>query len=301
MTSLDDFIFKDKKSNKNFDGKQYTGKNFHIYYQNSKTMSKVIMENSIQTIVTSPPYGNLRDYGIKGQIGIDQSYGEYINSLDDIWRECYKILKPSGTFWLNVGHQMVKSNLIYIGSDLYAHLIKVGFKLIRIFYWYKKNYASGYSKRNLLQNFEPIYCYAKDVNKVKFYEENAIYNDLNNDKTADYPLSYWILVRKGGSLKGSNNNPHPAPYPNELVERVIEISTDSGDKVLDPFLGSGTTTKIAVEKQRYGIGFEINSEFYKLNKCRMEMKDNFSKIEDWIKIYNAKRRLGHENQKMKNF
>ena len=251
-------------------------KNFKIFYDDSRKISEYIQLDSVQTIVTLPPYGDLRDYGVEGQIGLNQSYEEYLSSLDEIWRECFKVLKLSGTLWLNIGHQMIKEVLRVIGSDVLSHLTSIGFKLIRIFYWYKRNYASGYNKRNLLQNFEPIYVLCKDEKSVHLDENAAIFEEFDAEEPVHFPLSYWLLVRKGGSLKKEQNNPHPAPYPDELVDRVIRISSKPQDIVLDPFLGSGTTTKLARDLNRIGIGFEINSDFYQLNCCRMELNDNYS-------------------------
>ncbi|MFX0100475.1 MAG: DNA-methyltransferase, partial [Candidatus Hodarchaeota archaeon] len=206
------------------------------------------------------------------------------------------------SFWLNIGHQMINGELRFIGTDILHYMLKIGFKLKRIFYWYKRNYASGYHKRNLLLNYEPIYFFAKNPEKTYINEEYLKFNDFHpwiEEKDDIFP--YWLLIRKGGSIKKSKKNPHPASYPDELVERVIQISSKEGDKVLDPFLGSGTTTKLAESLNRYGIGFEINSSFYTLIKCRMELDDDFSLIKEWTKKFNENRKLGHETQKMKNY
>jgi DNA modification methylase len=288
------------KDGPKLEGKIYSGMNFKIIYDDSREISKYLDPESIQIIVTSPPYGDLRDYGKEGQIGNDQEYEEYLDALDSVWKECFNVLKSSGTLWLNIGHQMIKGNLRYIGADEYFHLTKIGFKLRKIFYWYKRNYASGYNKTNLLQNFEPVYCFTKDPVQAKLYEKQAIFNDFENNQKPIFALNSWLLIRKGGSLKKEQNNPHPASYPDELVERVISIASDPNDIVMDPFLGSGTTTKIARDMKRVGIGFEINENFYPLNQCRMELNDDYSSIQGWIKKYDQSRKLGHETQKMKN-
>ncbi len=293
-----------------FDGTCYAGRRFKIYYVNASRIGEFVPSDSVQVIVTSPPYADLRDYGIPGQIGLDQDYGDYLADLDTVWSACFRVLKPSGTFWLNIGHQMVNGELRNIGTDLFLHCQKIGFKLRRIFYWFKRNYASGYNKRDLLLNFEPIYCFAKDLNQTYFNEDAAKFGDFTSP---DVAYSFWRIVRKGGSLKiaksGSRdkkgptkdqNNPHPAPFPDELVDRVVCVASKEGDVVLDPFLGSGTTTKIAVSLKRNGVGFEINPDFYRLNKCRMELNDDYSSIQDWVEKFDQGRRLKHETQKMKN-
>ncbi|NMC05242.1 MAG: site-specific DNA-methyltransferase, partial [Candidatus Lokiarchaeota archaeon] len=270
-----------------------------IVYDDARKIRDYIDDDSVQVIITSPPYSDLRDYGKPGQIGLDQPYDKYLDDLDVVWRACHAVLKPSGSLWLNMGHQMIGGNMRYLGADCYHHLHEIGFKLKRVFYWYKRNYASGYHKRNLLQNFEPVYFFGKDPAKTKIFPDRAGFDDFTAWSGARLAHCSWNVIRKGGSLKAGRNNPHPAPFPDELVERILLLSSDENDVILDPFVGSGTTTKVARDMNRFGYGFELNDEFYHVNRCRMELNDDFTSLDGWIAKFDGNRKLGHETQRIK--
>lgn len=231
-----------------------------VHWSTSEDMHEV-PDGSVQSVVTSPPYWDLKDYGHEDQIGAeDQSYEEYHDRLAAVWEECYDVLRPDGTMWVVVDNVMDRGDLTLLPYHVARRCQKVGFHLQDVVVWYKPTAIAGMTDRNVVNKKEYVVYLAKsethefddDRERVNGVEDPAVGGDgrLGN---------LWRHPVKRGTVGGSVL--HKAPYPTSLIDRIVKLSTDRGDTVLDPFLGSGTTAYSALNAGRRCIGYEINTEF----------------------------------------
>ena len=230
---------------------------YQIFYTSSEKMNE-IKDKEIKSIITSPPYWHLKNYQTDEQIGYDETYEEYLNRLEKVWKECYRILKDDGSIWININYRHYKKQFYNIPYDFVKSLEKIGFKFQELFIWHKPSGIPA-SPKNLSDHFEHILFFTKSkkfkFNKKELWED--MYGLLDKNKIGNS----WRIVKKGGNLNKFNK--HPAAYPTELVEKIVKISSEKNDTILDPFLGSGTTLIGAVKLNRNFKGFEINNKEYK--------------------------------------
>jgi DNA modification methylase len=234
-------------------------KSYKVYFKSSEKMKEVKKE-SVQCVVTSPPYWDLKNYNVDGQIGYNETYEEYLSRLETVWKECFRVLKKDGSIWINVHSKMYKSKTYLIPLDIIKSLNKIGFFLKDILIWHKSSGIPSGARR-FGQHYEYILFFVKDKKNFKFRKESL-------DSIIDYKIdnlteigNVWNIHKKAGSV--GKGVPHPALYPVEMIRRIIKVSTDKTDIVLDPFLGSGTTTLAAMELSRRSIGYELNKKDYK--------------------------------------
>lgn len=245
-----------------------------IFIKSSEDMSDT-PDQMVKTIITSPPYWGLRDYNIPDQIGYNSSYHEYLIRLNKVWKECFRVLKNNGTIWININKRIKDGDMILFPYDFYINIEKIGFKLIDIIIWHKPIAVSAYGQKNLGDRYEFILVFAKSSNywlNPKYKLESPDYIHLNNET---FP-NVWRMYRKIGnigkevSLMIKNKKiKHTAIYPKELVRRIILLTTNEGDFVLDPFAGSGTTLVVANKLSRGWIGYELNPNYVKIIKYRL--------------------------------
>lgn len=248
-----------------------------IFYKSSESMEAVPNE-SIQSVVTSPPYWGLRDYDHPDQIGYDESYETYRDRLLRVWRECFRVLSPSGTMWINVNKRIVKGTYLNIPFDCYKDIQSLGFTLIDTIVWHRPISVPGHGEKNLADRYETILLCAKDP--ASSYLSNTAF------QSEDYSPSFlrglpniWKMHRKIGNIGKTVRSmvkecglKHTAMFPEELPRRAILIGTKKGDRVLDPFSGSGTTLAVAKELGRHAIGYEINSQYESIIQFRLKSK-----------------------------
>jgi len=238
---------------------------FKVFNKTSENLN-ILNNNKVDLIVTSPPYWDMKNYKIKDQIGYSESYENYLSRIKKVWEECYRVLSDKGTFWLNINTKTHNKEIRMINYDFYKQCKEIGFKLWDIVIWHKS--VSGPAKNNnLADKFEYI---------LVFYKKPGFYFNKNYEFTnCDYRISslknmgnVWNINRYWGSI--GKNYPHPAMYPDELIERILRFSTVKGDLVFDPFLGSGTTLIVAKKLSRACIGFEINLDYFSILKSRLK-------------------------------
>ena len=233
-----------------------------IHFQTSEDMEHV--ENGeVQAVVTSPPYWNLKDYQHPNQIGYGESYERYHERLDAVWQECRRVLNDSGTMWIVINKLWRNGRIFHIPYHIAKRCQKLGFFLKEMIIWNKPTAIAGMNKRNLVDKHETIIVLSKNSENYKININVGTLTgkpDYNRDGTRLTDL--WRFSVKAGSLRKTPD--HKSPYPLELVERIIRISTEPGDTILDPFLGSATTARVALELNRRCIGYEINLDFQKI-------------------------------------
>jgi DNA modification methylase len=260
------------KAMSNDRGSNYDAPLGKVIFGTSENM-RLVSDSSIRTIITSPPYWNLKDYFKDGQIG-QESYDTYLSRMSVVWNECYKKLCDDGTLWININIRTHNGKVILIPYDFIIACKNLGFFYKGIIIWHK---SSGIptSEKNIVDRHEFVLLFSKKEDFVVNFDAQKTFCDYKNDNINS--AAFWNINRKAGSV--GKKFIHPAIYPNELVKRTILLSSKSGDTVLDPFLGSGTSLISAVEAGRNFIGYEYNEGFKELMDSRFSSEIPNNKIE----------------------
>jgi len=234
-------------------------------------------DSSVHLVVTSPPYWQLKDYGTEDQIGFNHSYEEYINNLNLVWNECYRVLHQGCRMLINIGDQFARSvyygryKVIPIRSEIIKFCESIGLDYMGAILWQKRttmNTTGGatvmgsypYPRNGIVEiDYEFILIFKKPGQAPKVERERKEKSEISKEKWKEYFLGHWYF-------NGARQNGHIAMFPVELPKRAIEMFTFVGETVLDPFLGSGTTSLAAILTNRNSIGYEINEEFLSVIK-----------------------------------
>lgn len=247
-----------------------------IYIGDSRNM-KDVADGSVQLIITSPPYGALKDYDNDGQIGMDQSYSDYIQNLNEVWKECIRVLGPDGKLCINIMPLFESGNATpfkrrvthTVISDIEKFMDSTGEMFtFALYIWDKRkivrfsSFGSYPYPTNIFSTFpyEWIIVFCKKGKRDKVSDEIKEKSKLTQKEWADWAInSFWEMQPAKAKSEG-----HPAPFPKELPHRLIKLYSFYGDTVLDPFMGTGTTAEAAIELGRNAIGYEINPEYKEL-------------------------------------
>lgn len=262
--------------------------NVKIIIGDSRKMEEVLDE-SIGLVVTSPPYWNIKDYGLKGQIGYGQSLHEYLKDIYRVWKECYKKLLPGRRLCINIGDQFARSiiyghyKVIPLHAEIISQCEDIGFDYMGSIIWQKKttmNTTGGanvmgsypYPPNGLVEiDYEFILIFKKPGNGNNISSEVKIESALSKEEWKTYFTGHW-------NFGGAKQIEHEAMFPEELPLRLIKMFTFVGETVLDPFLGSGTTIKAAAQLKRNSVGYEINEKFLGIIKKKINYNNLFDKI-----------------------
>jgi site-specific DNA-methyltransferase (adenine-specific)/site-specific DNA-methyltransferase (cytosine-N4-specific) len=253
---------------------------------------KKLDAGSIDLIVTSPPYADQR---INSYGGIHPN--KYVDWFLPISEELLRILKSTGTFILNIKERVVGGERHTYVIDLILEMRKQGWLWTEEFIWHKKNSYPGKWPNRFRDSWERLLQFNKNK-KFKMFQEAVMVSmgewaktRLNNlsetDKIRDQSrvgsgfgknVSNWLNREKAYPTNvlhmatECNNKNHSAAFPESLPEWFIKLFTEEGDWVLDPFMGAGTTIKVARRMQRHSIGIEIQEEYYKMVSQKIESK-----------------------------
>ena len=245
-------------------------------------------DESVHLVITSPPYWQLKDYGVSGQIGFNDSYESYINHLNLVWNECHRVLHKGCRLCINIGDQFARAvyygryKVIPIRTEIIKFCETIGFDYMGAIIWQKvttSNTTGGavvmgsypYPRNGILKlDYEFILIFKKDGIPPKTTKENKESSKLSKDEWNSYFQGHW-------NFGGAKQDAHIAMFPEELPKRLIKMFSFVGDTVLDPFLGSGTTSLAAKNLNRNSAGYEINPDFIDTIKNKLmhgTKKDN---------------------------
>jgi site-specific DNA-methyltransferase (adenine-specific) len=250
----------------------------------------LLEDRSIHLIITSPPYWQLKDYGTENQIGFNDSYENYVNNLNLVWSECFRVLHDGCRLCINIGDQFARS--VYYGRykviPIHAEIIKfceiAGFDFMGQIIWKKAttmNTSGGgvvmgsfpYPRNGIVKlDSEYILLFKKRGNAPKPTAEQKAAATMTNEEWNIYFNGHWYF-------SGVKQDKHPAMFPEELPVRLIKMFSFPDEIVLDPFVGSGTTTLAAKKLGRNSVGYEINSGFIPIIKEKIGSDDIFSQAE----------------------
>lgn len=265
---------------------QYQNTTHRIYFKDSRKMREVENEE-VHLVVTSPPYWSIKDYGNPKQIGYRDSLPKYFRELDKVWSECIRTLKSGCRFCINIGDQYIRATektpyqiiplhalmvndlmtkhreeILYLGSIIWKKIPNTkttGGASVMGSYGYPRNGYVSY-------NYEYIAIFKKKGKAPKASKEIK--------EKAQISLAEWRELFNGiWHFKGAKQVGGIAIFPDTLPYRLMKMFSYEGDTVLDPFLGSGTTTKVALELGRNSIGYEIGFESPDVENTKKAIKE----------------------------
>ncbi|HDQ44706.1 MAG TPA: site-specific DNA-methyltransferase [bacterium] len=243
----------------------------------------LLPDESVHLVITSPPYWQLKDYGVDEQIGFHESYESYINNLNLVWKECNRVLHPGCRLCINIGDQFARSvyygryKVIPIRTEIIKFCETVGFDYMGAIIWQKTtttNTTGGatimgsfpYPRNGILKiDYEFILLFKKQGNPPKPTKEQKDLSVMTKEEWNTFFSGHW-------NITGARQNGHLAMFPEELPARLIKMFAFVGDTVLDPFLGSGTTSLAARNLYRNSVGYEINVEFIPKIKEKLNVR-----------------------------
>ncbi|MDY6993549.1 MAG: site-specific DNA-methyltransferase, partial [Pseudomonadota bacterium] len=248
----------------------------YLIHGNSLKVLEDIPDDSVQCVITSPPYWGLRNYQVEEQIGLEERLEDYIENIIQVFEEIYRILKSDGTVWLNIGDVYTSGNRKYRAADkkngsrklltrpktpeglkpkdligipwrVALKLQEIGWYLRNDIIWHKPNAMPESVKDRPYRNHEYLFLFSK--NEQYFFNNNGLV--VGSKKIR----SVWEIP--SNSWEGT----HSATFPKELVIPCVKSSTKEGQLVLDPFFGSGTVGCVCEELSRNYLAIELNRNF----------------------------------------
>lgn len=266
---------------------------FHELHQSDARIA-TLAPQSVHLVLTSPPYWTLKEYRQSpGQMGRIADYEEFLIELDKVWKLCHEALVPGGRLICVVGDVCLsrrknagRHTVVPLHASIQEHCRKIGYDNLAPIIWYKIANAA-YEVENgsgfLGKPYEPNAVIKNDIEFILMERkpggyrtpsvENRILSIISTTNHQDWFQQIW------SGLTGASTKEHPAPYPLELAERLVRMFSFVGDTVIDPFLGTGTTTIAAAKWGRNSIGFEIDEHYYglALKRIKRETSSLFSK------------------------
>jgi site-specific DNA-methyltransferase (cytosine-N4-specific) len=262
----------------------------NLYVGDALTVLKGIPDETYQCCVTSPPYWGLRDYGIPNQIGAEDRLDDYIANLVDVFREVRRVLANNGTLWLNIGDSFTSGGRTWRHSDrknpargmdyraptpeglkskdligvpwrLAFALQEDGWYLRSDIIWHKPNCQPESVKDRPTRSHEYVFLFSKA--ERYYYDWEAIKEPATSQSPMRNRRSVWSINTE------PNPNAHFATFPTKLVSPCILAGTREGDRVLDPFFGSGTLGEVCLSLGRTFDGIELKEDYANIARSRL--------------------------------
>lgn len=257
----------------------------HRLVQGDARKLSFIEDDAVHLVVTSPPYWTLKKYrDHKDQLGDVEDYERFLRELDRVWEHCYRILVPGGRLICVVGDVCLsrrknegRHTVVPLHASIQEHCRKIGYDNLTPIIWHKIANAvfeaSGNGAGFLGKPYEPNAVIKNDIEFILMERKPGGYRKptvatrvlsvISEDNHKQWFQSIW------SGVTGASTRNHPAPYPEELAERLIRMFSFVGDTVLDPFMGTGTTTVAAAKWGRNSIGVEIDSHYFEMAEKRI--------------------------------
>lgn len=256
----------------------------HNFMRTDSRDMRDIPDESAHLVITSPPYFNLKDYNEEAaQLGSINKYNKFIQELQKIWKECFDKLIPSGRMCVVVGdvlqsrREAGRHKALPLHSSIQEQCRDIGFDCLAPIIWSKIGNAAleaGGNARFLGKPYEPGAIIKNDIEYILLFRKPGGYRSpskaeriLSTIQVDDHKKFFRQIWT---DIKGEQSINHPAPYPKELAERLVEMFSFIGDTVLDPFAGVGTTAIAASEFGRDSINVEIDPNYLQIAKERLE-------------------------------
>lgn len=245
---------------------------------------------SVHLAVTSPPYWNLKRYNENpDQLGHIQDYEAFLSELEKVWRHVYRILVPGGRLVCVVGDVCVARrdfgrHLVFpLHADICVICRRIGFDNLNPIIWHKianASYEVENGSKFLGKPYEPNAIIKNDMEFILMQRKPGGYRKptlAQRESSRIEKASFDRWFQQIWNITGASTRNHPAPYPLELATRLVRMFSFTGDTVLDPFCGSGTTMVAALRSERNSIGIEIDPYY-----CRMAASYLKAEAEDFF-------------------
>lgn len=247
-----------------------------------------IPDKSVHLVVTSPPYWTLKKYeDRRGQLGAVEDYEAFLDELEKVWVECRRVLVDGGRICCVVGDVCIprrldgRHRIMPLHADIQVRARKLGLDCLTPIIWHKiangATEAEGNGTGFYGKPYQPGAVIKNDSEYILFLRKGGGYRSvsplqkalsmLTREELTSWLRSYWTDIRGA-----STRNGHPAPYPVELAQRLIYLFSFAGDTVLDPFLGTGSTTLAALAAGRNSVGNEIEPTYLAKAERRLEFE-----------------------------
>jgi len=264
---------------------EYSRTEHQLRCADSRNLS-FIPDESVQLVVTSPPYWTLKEYTFNdGQLGAIEDYEEFLLELDKVWAECARVLTPGGRICCVVGDVCIprrkdgRHRIMPLHADIMVRTRRLGLDSLTPILWFKiangameadGNGAGFYGKP-----YQPGAIVKNDFEYILFFRKGGTYRSpspaqkalsmLSKEEMKSWLRTSWADIKGESTRKG-----HPAPYPVELAERLIRLFSFAGDTVLDPFAGCASTSLAAIYTGRNSIATEIEIKYLRLAHERIQ-------------------------------
>jgi DNA modification methylase len=233
---------------------------------------------SVHLVITSPPYWTLKEYNrAEGQLGYVANYERFLDELDKVWQRCFDALVQGGRLICVVGDVCLsrrrnggRHTVVPLHASIQERCRAIGFDNLAPIIWHKianaQMEAEGNGSAFLGKPYEPNSVIKNDIEFILMQRKPGGY------RAPDLPTRILSIISSENyqcwfqqiwtGLPGSSTRNHPAPFPLELATRLIRMFSFVGDTVLDPFLGTGTTTLAAANCGRNSVGYEIDPDYF---------------------------------------
>jgi DNA modification methylase len=268
-----------------------------IYLGDAREMKELSRPESLHLVVCSPPYWTLKEYdGGAGdfQLGHVEDYETFHDELSKVWKRCYELLVPGGRLCVVVGdvclprRQVGRHLVMPLHADIAIRCRRIGFDYLTPILWYKIANAATEVEGNgapfLGKPYEPNAIVKNDVEYILLLRKPGAYRKptpeqrtlsmIDKASHSKWFRSFWADVPGASRFLG-----HPAPYPTELAYRLIKMFSFVGDTVLDPFVGTGTTSEAAILANRSSIGYEIETKYLGIMKNRFRQLETGAELQ----------------------
>lgn len=251
-----------------------------------------LREESVHVVVTSPPYANLKQYRAHpGQLGNIDNYQSFLNELDKVWQECFRVLVPGGRICCVVGDVCLprrragRHHILPLSADIKVRARATGFDNLQGISWLKVSnirLEASRSARYLGKPNLPNGIIKNDIEHIVMLRKPGGYRKptLEMERASRIPTEQYArwFAPIWSDIAGESTRRHPAPFPIEIARRLILMFSFAGDVVLDPFVGTGTTMLAAVRCGRNSIGVEVDPYYASIaeEKVRVACNDLFS-------------------------
>lgn len=257
-------------------------KTVHKIVNGDSRQMNLIEDKSVDLVITSPPYWQLKDYGTENQIGFHEDYETYINNLNLVWKECYRVLDNGCRLCINIGDQFARAvyygryKVIPIRTEIIKFCESIGFDYMGAIIWQKQTTTNTTGGASLMGSFptprngilsidyEFILIFKKLGTPKKVSKEIKDQSKMTTEEWKEYFAGHW-------NFGGVRQDGHIAMFPEELPKRLIKMFAFKGEIVLDPFMGSGTTSLAARNLGRSSVGYEINPDFIEIAKEKLNI------------------------------
>lgn len=239
-----------------------------------------IPSESVHLVVTSPPYWNLKRYNEhEHQLGHIDDYETFLNELEKVWRHAFRVLTPGGRLVCVVGDVCVSRrqfgrHLVFpLHADICVRCRKIGFDNLNPIIWHKianASYEVSNGSKFLGKPYEPNAIIKNDIEFILMQRKPGGYRQPTENQRRESRIDKKVFdawFQQIWNITGASTRNHPAPFPLELAARLVCMFSFTGDTVLDPFCGSGTTMVASLKNGRNSIGIEIDRQY-----CRMAAK-----------------------------